>query len=304
MICFLNNLCKGDIKMELRQLQYFLVLSEELHFSRAAERLQITQPPLSLQIQNLEKELGIPLFYRNNRQVEITEAGKLLADEVRKILDELNRAVENAQRTHRGEVGSLTVGFVGSATYDVLPSILRKFNSLYPDVKVHLLEMPTPAQMEALRTEKIDVGVLRTPITSDILNTEIVSTMPCVLAVPKLHPLAKKKKITLADLTPYPFVMLSRKTWAGLYDEVLGLCHPSIQQEAFEFQTVIGLVAAGMGISVIPHSARNLHTQDVVYLDMKGQLPVANMGVSWRKNDHSPLVRAFCEIAREFKNDK
>ncbi|MFC3884473.1 LysR family transcriptional regulator [Bacillus songklensis] len=285
--------------MELRQLQYFLTVAEELNFSRAAERLRITQPPLSLQIQNLEKELGFPLFYRNNRHVELTDAGKVFVEEVRKISDHLHRAVENAQRTHYGEIGNLTVGFVGAATYDILPAVLREFRSLYPDVQVHLLELSTPKQIEALRQEKIDVGVLRPPIHDDTLCTEIVSTVPCALAVPKQHPLVGKKNISLADLTPHDFVMLSRKTWAGLYDEILGLCNPIIRQEAFEFQTVIGLVAAGMGIAVVPQSAINLHTQDVVFLDMKDQLPVASMGVSWRKNERSPLVKTFISMAKE-----
>jgi DNA-binding transcriptional LysR family regulator len=285
--------------MELRQLRYFLTVAEELNFSRAAERLRITQPPLSLQIQNLEKELGIPLFYRNNRHVELTESGKLFSDEVRKLLDHLQRAVENAQRTHSGEIGTLIVGFVGSATYDILPSVLREFRTVYPDVQVHLLEMSTPTQIEALRREEIDVGVLRPPVHDASLHTEIVSTVPCMLAVPKEHPLVPKKNITLNDLITYPFVMLSRSTWAGLYDEILGLCNPSIQQEALEFQTVIGLVAADLGIAVVPRSAMNLHTQDVAYLDMKGQLPIASMGVSWRKNDHSPLVKTFIKMAME-----
>lgn len=285
--------------MELRQLQYFLAVAEELNFSRAAERLRITQPPLSLQIQNLEKDLGIPLFYRNNRHVELTDAGKVFFDEVCKIFDQLHRAIENAQRTHHGEIGTLKVGFVGSATYDILPAVLREFRSLYPDVQVHLFEMATPAQIQALREEEIDIGVLRPPVHSDALCTEIVSISPCMLAVPKQHPLTEKDNIVLSDLNLYPFVMLSRKTWAGLYNEILALCNPIIQQEALEFQTVIGLVAAGLGIAVVPQSAMNLHTQHVVYLDLNNQLPSASMGVSWRRNNQSPLVKAFIEIAKE-----
>ncbi|MED1470389.1 LysR family transcriptional regulator [Bacillus salipaludis] len=287
--------------MELRQLQYFLAVAEELNFSRAAERLRITQPPLSLQIQNLEKELGIPLFYRNNRKVELTDAGKLFLDEVRKIFDHLYRAIENAQRIHHGELGTLNVGFVGSATYDILPTVIREFRSLYPDVQVHLFEMSTPTQIQALREEEIDIGVLRPPVHSDSLCTEIMSTTPCVLAVPKQHPLLEKKNLSLSDLSPYPFVMLSRKTWSGLYNEILALCNPIIQQKALEFQTVIGLVAAGLGIAVVPQSAMNLHTQDVVYLDLDNQLPAVSMGISWRKNNQSPLVKAFIEIAKEVR---
>ncbi|UOF92014.1 LysR substrate-binding domain-containing protein [Fodinisporobacter ferrooxydans] len=284
--------------MELWQLQCFLTVAEELNFSRAAIRLKITQPPLSLQIKQLEKELGIPLFFRNNRHVELSEAGKVFYSDIRQIFDDLNRAAENAQRAHRGEVGTLTVGFVGSATYDILPAVLREFRNLYPLVQVLLHEMSTPTQIEALHQKRIDVGVLRPPVTDDGVCTEIVMTVPCVLAVPKNHPLIDRKKISLEILSKYPFVMLSRKTWASLYDEILARCNPTISQEALEFQTVIGLVAAGLGIAIVPQSAINLHTQDVAYLDLHNQLPMASMGISWRKGDHSPLVKAFLQIAK------
>ncbi|MCR8925372.1 LysR family transcriptional regulator [Priestia megaterium] len=285
--------------MELRQLQYFIAVAEELNFSRAAERVKITQPPLSLQIQNLEKELDIVLFYRNKRQVKLTDAGKLFYTEVCKIFNHLERAVEDAKRTQHGEIGTIRVGFVGSATYDILPSILREFRNLYSEVEVHLFEMSTPMQLEALHEGEIDIGVLRPPVNDEIVHTEIVSTVPCVLAVPKQHPLLKIKNVSLSDLKTYPFVMLSRKTWSNLYDEILGLCNPIIQQEALEFQTVIGLVAAKLGIAVVPQSAVNLHTQDVVYLDLGDQLPVASMGIAWRQKDPSPLVQSFIQLARE-----
>ncbi|MDI3089692.1 LysR family transcriptional regulator [Priestia megaterium] len=285
--------------MELRQLQYFIAVAEELNFSRAAERVKITQPPLSLQIQNLEKELDIVLFYRNKRQVKLTDAGKLFYTEVCKIFNHLERAVEDAKRTQHGEIGTIRVGFVGSATYDILPSILREFRNLYSEVQVHLFEMSTPMQLEALHEGEIDIGVLRPPVNDEIVHTEIVSTVPCVLAVPKQHPLLKIKNVSLSDLKTYPFVMLSRKTWSNLYDEILGLCNPIIQQEALEFQTVIGLVAAKLGIAVVPQSAVNLHTQDVVYLDLDDQLPVASMGIAWRQKDQSPLVQSFIQLARE-----
>lgn len=284
--------------MELRQLQYFMAVAEELNFSRAAERLRITQPPLSLQIQNLEKELEVILFYRNNRRVELTEAGKSFYEDISKLFNHLQGAVENAQRSHQGKLGNLHVGFVGSATYDILPSVLREFRCLFPDVQVHLYELSTPMQIEALRQHEIDVGVLRPPVLDDSLSTEIVSVAPCVLAVPKQHPLLKIYNISLADLKPYPFIMLSPKTWAGLYNEILGLCNPIIQQEALEFQTVIGLVAAGMGIAVVPQSAMHLHSQEVVYINMDNQLPIASMGVSYRQKDESPLIKAFVNIVQ------
>lgn len=299
MICFSNNRKAVDRKMEMRQLHYFIAVAEELNFSRAAERLHITQPPLSIQIQNLEKELDLKLFNRNNRRVELTEAGKIFYEDVVKLIAGLESSVQNAKRVHEGKLGHLRVGFVGSATYDVLPDVLREFRELYPEVQVHLLELSTPAQLEALRQNVIDVGVLRPPVLDDSLCTEIVSVAPCMLAVPKQHPLLKLENITLEDLKPHPFVLLSPKTWPGLYHEILGLCNPIIQQEALEFQTVIGLVAAGMGIAIVPRSAMNLHTQEVIYIDVEQQLPVASMGIAYRCSDQSPLVKIFCNIARK-----
>lgn len=283
--------------MELRQLKCFLAVAEELNFSRAALRMNMTQPPLSLQIQNLEQELGVSLFHRNNRHVELTSAGRVFYEEVHRILRDLDGAGEQARRAARGEIGTLRVGFVGSATYDILPTVLREYRRLYPDVQVSLHEMSTPDQLDALHKEKIDVGVLRPSDVDDSVSTKIVQASPCVLVVPASHPLLMKKEIQLTDLVGEAFAMLSRKTWAGLYDQVLSLCNPKIIQEALEFQTVIGLVAAGMGISVVPQSAMNLHTQEVAYVEIKAQLPMALMGISWRKEDRSPLVKAFVELA-------
>ncbi|MHA6261407.1 LysR family transcriptional regulator [Sporosarcina sp. CAU 1771] len=282
--------------MELRQLRYFIAVAEELNFSRAAKRLHITQPPLSMQIQSLEKEIGVLLFHRTNRSVELTEAGQQFYKDVLKISDSLKGSIENAKRIHLGKLGSLRVGFVGSATYNILPAVLREFRKQYPDVQVHLSELSTPAQLEALRQNEIDVGVIRPPVLDDTLHTEIISIQPCILAVPKHHPLLELKEVTLNDLKPHPFVLLSSKTWPGLYTDILSLCNPFIQQEALEFQTVIGLVAAGMGIAIVPKSTMNLHTQEVVYIDSIQQLPLASMGITYRRSDQSILVKAFCEI--------
>lgn len=289
--------------MEIRQLHYFLTVAEELNFSRAAERLHITQPPLSLQIQKLENELGVLLFRRTNRYVEITEAGEVFKEDVIKLLEQLDRAVEKVKRTHSGEVGKIRVGFVGSATYDILPLVLRDFRREYPDIEVTLIEMSTPRQQEGLIDGEIDIGFLRPPINREELFMMEVSKMPCVLAVPKSHPLLEKKDLVLSDLKPFPFVMLSPKTWEGLYKEVQRSCEPIIQQEALEFQTVIGLVAAGLGIAVVPQSAANLHPQDVVFLDLDGQLPVVSMGIAWRKDDSSPIINSFIEVIKNIASD-
>ena len=288
--------------MELRQLQYFLAVAKERNFSRAAQTLKMSQPPLSIQIQHLEQELGVSLFTRSNRQVELTSACELFAAEVEKILGDLDLAVDKTQRIHRGETGVLSIGFVGSATYSLLPALLREYRSRYANVEVHLHEMSTPDQLHALHQERIDVGFLRPPVKEPDVEVRWTDEGQCVLAVPNGHPLLEHPigngPLALADLTPYPFVMLSRKTWAGLYDEVNAIIHPFIAQEALEFQTVIGLVAAGLGVAVVPQAAAKQHTQDVQYCEVEG-LPVVSMGIAWRSKERSPLVRQFLAIAAQ-----
>ncbi|WP_274653669.1 LysR family transcriptional regulator [Paenibacillus humicola] len=290
--------------MEIRHMEYFAAVAEELNFGRAAQRLNMTQPPLSMQIQQLEHELGVVLFHRTNRRVALTEAGKYFLIEVRKILAGIEQAAEIAQRAHRGEFGSLAVGFVGSATYDILPAVIREYRSLFPAVQLSLSELSSPAQIEALREGRIDVAILRPPVSDDSISTSILASSPSVIAVAHTHPLARKSPLSLADFAGSPFVMLSRKTWAGFYDVVLGTCmeagfHPNIVQEALEFQTVISLVAAGIGVAMVPISAMNLHTQHVSYISLGSSLPEIAMGIAWRKSDRSQLLVNFLQIAEK-----
>ncbi|MFF2853543.1 LysR family transcriptional regulator [Peribacillus sp. NPDC058002] len=287
--------------MELRQLHYFQMVAEELNFSRAAEKLNITQPPLSMQIQNLENEMGVKLFYRNRRSVELTDAGKAFLSEVGRIIQHIDRAVDITQRTYAGNLGKLTVGFVGSATYDILPEVTREYRRAYPEVELQLIELSTPNQVKALINKEIDIGFIRPPVTNEFLCTEIISKGACVLAVPKHHPLLKETKIDINCLSKYSFVLLARKTWAGLYDEIIGLFNPKIEQEALEFQTVIGLVAAGIGIAIVPKSTMHLHSRDVAYKELDHLLPIASMGIVWRKKYTSPLVKGFVKVANTCK---
>ncbi|MHB1683447.1 MAG: LysR family transcriptional regulator [Bacilli bacterium] len=289
---------------ELRRLEYFVAVAQELHFGRAAARLQMTQPPLSQQIQLLEEELGVRLLERTKRRVQLTMPGEVYLREILPVLAGIQTAAEAAQRAQKGEVGRLTVGFVGSATYDILPALIREYRSRFPGVSVSLQELSTPSQEAALRKGSIDLGLVRPPVSDDTLAVHVIQESPCVLALPAFHELLAREQIRLQDLAKSPFVLLSRQTWAGLYDEILGLCHqvgfnPLIRQEAFEFQTVIGLVAAGLGVAVVPPSAQNLHTRDVVYRQVAGLMPSAAMGIAWRRDDASPLVREFIDLAKQ-----
>ncbi|WP_067930441.1 LysR family transcriptional regulator [Alicyclobacillus kakegawensis] len=289
--------------MELRHLEYFLAVAEERHFGRAAQRLCMTQPPLSQQIRQLEREVGAPLFLRGHRGVELTAAGQVMVEEARKVIAAARHALESARRAGRGEIGRLSVGFVGSATYDILPAVLREYSARHPGVAVSLFELSTPDQEQALSRGVIDVGLVRPPLGSRGLVVEVVQESDCVLAVPRQHALAQAPLIRLSDLKDVALVALARSTWEGLYDAVIGLCRdagfsPAIRQEAKEFQTVIGLVAGGLGVAFVPRSARNLHAREVIYRELSGPAPRAAMGLAWRRGDESPSVRAFIEVAR------
>lgn len=290
--------------MEVRHLQYFVVVAEELHFGRAASRLQMTQPPLSQQILQLEEEIGVRLLERSKRKVELTHAGSVFLDEAKKALAQIQRAADMAQRADRGQTGRLAVGFVGSATYDILPEVIRVYMERFPDVDVVLNEMGTPLQISALINHQIDVGIVRMPISQEGLSFETVLRTPCVAAVSRNHPLAVRSEVSLRDLAEEPFIFLSRAIWPGFHDEVVGLCRqagfsPSIRQEATEFQTILGLVAADIGISIVPASAHKLPMRGVVYLSLKHP-PVAEMAMAWRSCDSSPMVREFLGVARQF----
>ncbi len=289
----------GSFIVELRRLEYFVAVAEELNYAKAAVRLKMTQPPLSQQILQLERELGVKLFFRTKRKVELTAAGEVLLREARGILRRVDHAADLARRADRGEIGELSIGFVGSATYDILPVVVREYRRQYPGVHLSLTEMSTPLQVEALVRGDIDIGVLRPPVPVGI-ESKTVQSAECVLAIPKGHPLAHAGAISLHDTATVPYVILSRKTWGGLYDDVVSLCNrsgfrPNIVQEALEFQTVIGLVAAGIGIALVPPSSQNLHAREVVYKTLDDVAPMTEMAIAWRTGDSSPLVRNFVD---------
>ncbi len=188
--------------MELRHLRYFVAVAEELHFGRAAQRLQMAQPPLSQQIRQLEQELGVELLYRTKRTVRLTEAGLAFLHQARQILVQSEQAIEVAQRASRGEVGRLAIGFVGSATYSLLPTAVRSFRHQFPDVRLMLHEMTTSEQIEALHDDRIQVGFIRPPISDDKLSVETVLQESFVAVLPEAHPLATQTRRCIARSAP------------------------------------------------------------------------------------------------------
>lgn len=290
--------------IELRHLRYFVAVAGELHFGRAAERLHMAQPPLSQQIRQLEDELGFALFYRTKRVVQLTEAGQIFLDEIRPLFRQLDRAIQRGQLASRGEVGQLVIGFVSSSMYNVLPRILQTFRNQVPGVTLTLAELTTDQQMQQLSDGEIDVGLMRPPVDNPQFDTLLLLQESLVVALPAAHPLARQTTLALNTLAAEPFILFPRPLAPGLYDQIISLCQtanfsPVVAQEAVQMQTIISLVAAEMGIAIVPASIQNLQRTGVEYRSINTQTPQASILLVWRHGDPSPIVQRFVQVAQE-----
>ena len=289
--------------MELRQLRYFVAVAEELHFRRAAARLHISQPPLSQQIARLEEELGCRLLSRTRRRVELTAAGEAFLRDARSMLDELDVAVATVRRIGTGQAGLLRVNFVGSALLSIVPGIIQSFRRGRPDVEIELRERSTLEQLRALAGGLLDVGLVRPPIDADeALVAEVVMRERTVAAIPSEHALAKRTRISLRSLAAEPLVLFPREQAPGFHDLLTGRLaatgrSPHVVQYAPEMTTIIGLVAAGIGLSPVPASVAELGLEGVTYRPLTGAPDTELLAVT-RAGDESPLVAAFLAEAR------
>ena len=290
--------------MELRHLKYFIAVAEELHFSRAAERLCISQPPLSQQIRGLEDELGVKLFERTKRQVHLTEAGKAFLERSYTVLAQLEQAIEATQRIGRGEVGQLAIAFVGSATYTMLPDILGGFREQFPAVDLQLHELTTAQQIQALHHKQVDVGIVRSAIVEPGLSLECILQESLVLALPEKHLLAVQTKVSLATLKDELFILFPAKMGPVFYEQIIRFCqqagfYPKVAQEAVQMQTIISLVAAELGLALVPACLQNVHRNGVIYRPLQGQTPKTGLYLAWRQHDSSSVLSAFLSSVRK-----
>ncbi|GGI20520.1 MAG: LysR substrate-binding domain-containing protein [Oxalicibacterium faecigallinarum] len=296
------------MNIELRQLRYFIAVAEEMHFGRAAQRLHMTQPPLSLAIRSLESALGVALFRRNNRNVALTPAGIALLPEAQRILQQTAALPDLMRRAASGASGSLSLAFVSTADYSVLPSFLREFRETYPAVDIDLREATTDVQLDELMQGRIDVSLLIPPLPEKA-RLEIdylpVLSEPLILAAPKgLPALRGKTRASLQTLTDQPLIIFPRRIAPALHDAILACYHeagltPHIGQEAIQMQTIIGLVSAGMGIALVPQSVSNLKRPGVDYRPLTNKTPLVETGLAWRRDNTSPVLRAFLELLRK-----
>ncbi len=292
--------------MELRHLRYFIAVAEELHFSKAAERLHIAQPPLSQQIQQLEAELGVKLFHRKTkRQIQLTEAGQVFLQEAYQLLVQLETAVTLTQRIGRGQTGQLRIGFTSLVIYDLLPLILRQFREQFLEVELVLLELTTSQQEQALKDSRIHVGFAHPPLEDDTLSYQCIHRQTLVVALSSTHPLAQTEHISVRSLLSEHLIMFPRYLAPGLYDRIMSIFQqenfkPNITQEAIQMQTIIGLVSAGMGVAITPSSLQNLQRSGVVYRPILAEVPVIETAIIWQENSLTPVVENFLEFTQKF----
>ena len=287
--------------MELRYLRSFLVLAEELHFGRAARRLNISQPPLSRQIALLEQELGTLLFRRTRRTVELTPAGGAFRKSVTTVMAELDLASDEARRVASGQIGNLTLGMVESAAYSVMPAMLQAFHRCYPDVHLGFMSLPTTEQIKSLLQGNIDVGIVRLPVRSDGIVTHLLKDDPLVVAMSRDHSLARRSTVSLRDLAEEPLLVAPREAAVGYYDEIVGQCEragfiPRIVHQARPFSMLVGLVGAGLGVAIVPQSIQNLRPDGVIYKPLRERTAKTAFALIVREGDRSPLVAQFIAI--------
>ncbi|MBB6092178.1 DNA-binding transcriptional LysR family regulator [Povalibacter uvarum] len=295
--------------MELRHLRYFITVAEEGHITRAAERLGMQQPPLSQQIRALERELDVQLFRRKPRGVELTDAGTAFLERARSILEEVDRAFATARRTARGEQGRVVVGFTGSAPFHpFVPRVIRAFREMYPLVSLVLEESGSSELVQGLHNEDIDAAFIRSPV-ADVVGLVVKPLLEedMLVALPAGHALAREtedRALPLSALANEIFILYKRPGGPGLYDTIITACRgagfsPRVGQEAPRIISTLNLVAAGLGVSVVPASLRRLQMDGVVYRRLSGSAELkAPLILACRPGENSAAVQRFLDLVQ------
>jgi len=289
--------------MELKHLRAFIALADALHFGRAAEQLGIAQPALSLQIQALEAGLGVALFERSRRHVALTEAGHLFLPEAVATIAQAERARRVASRAGRGELGRLEIGFTGSAPFNnAMPRIISRFRRRWPELRMSLREMSTTDQLRCLAEGSLDIGFIRPgePRALEGIAVRMVLNEPLLAVMPADHALAGRASLAVADLADQPFILHPRAIGTGLYDKVVGLCRaagfaPQVVLEAHQMSTIVGLAAAGVGVSIVPEAMRSIQVEGAHFCRLSDADAHMVLSVAYRADDQRAAVRHFLE---------
>ncbi len=289
--------------IETRLLHYFLAVADEQHIGRAAARLHISQPPLSRQMHDLERRIGVDLFRRDGRGIALTTAGVAFRADAARVLDALADAERQARRVADGVRGRLRLAFVSTTLYNLLPRLVRAFRGEHPEVHIELLERTADAQLEAFARGSIDIGLMLCASPTDGIELIPMLEEPLVVCMPDTSPAASTETIDVVALRDEPFVMVRRELAPGLYDRIVGFAERAgfalrIGQQAVQMQTVIGLVSAGVGVALVPRSMRGLARPGVVYRDLSPNPPVVETQLAWRKDSDNPVSHRFVHHAR------
>lgn len=291
--------------MEFKRLKYFIAVAEELHFGRAAGRLDMAQPPLSRQIAQLELEVGAQLFDRSRSKIRLTQAGEFLLDRSKAILSNLDETYAETKRLGEGALGLLRVAFVGTAAYGAMPTVIKSFRTNYPDIDMSLSAFNNADLMRALIQGEIDVAVARPGLDDDELKTEPLQNEPLTLATPDTMLPGQNEPVSLTSLRNETFVLYPRSPRPSFADYVLDVCNqagfqPTKIVEAMDFQTAISLVAVGVGVSIVPYSVSLAQRPGVWYRPYEGYNPGTALSVNYRRDNRSPQLLSFLEITRAY----
>jgi DNA-binding transcriptional LysR family regulator len=290
--------------MELRHIRYFLALAEEGNFTRAAAKLGIGQPPLSQQIRDLENEIGAQLFHRVPHGAELTAAGVAFLSEAKAAIEAAEKAKLAAQRANRGETGRLSLGFTASSAFNtVVTSTIRQFRNRFPEVRLSLTEMNTNALMQRLMRGEIDAAFIR-PGLEDPKDVRLkrLADEPMLVALPAGHPLAKEAEVPLSGLAHEPFILFPRVVGLSLYDDIVAACRDAgfelvVSQEAPQIPSVVNLIAADLGVSIVPASIAQIKLPGVAYRPIKGPPLVARLGLAILKSQRGPVTENLMRLA-------
>lgn len=292
--------------MELRHIRQFIAVAEELHFGRAAERLNMTQPPLSMSIRALEESLGVQLFNRTRKRVSLTSAGAIWLEHARRLLADAERLPAIARRAARGELGQLRLAFVSLASTTLLPDLVRRFRASYPQVRVALSEATSDVQFEALSRGEIDAGIIIRPGEEFLppLALRPLPDEPLIAAVPEawVPPSATaSQSIAFGEIADAPLIFFPRHV-APAYHDVVAEYYTRhgrtlrIYQEAVQMQTIVSLVAAGLGVSLVPQSMTEMRRNGVRYLTLEGTPPHIEICMIWKEGEDQPALRSFLSL--------
>lgn len=292
------------VTMKTHLLRYFVALAEEQHFGRAAQRLSITQPPLSLALKSLEQDLGVLLMERNAKSVTLTPAGEAFLVEARKVLQQIQRATEVVRGVAQGLEGRLNVGITGSMIFRQVPQFCRLFNAQRPQVQVCLHETSTRDQLLGITSGQLDAGFLNVGSDSKMLETLLIGEEPLVCCLPEHHLLAQQDCVNLQHLSHEMFVMFAREVAPANYDNVITCLqqagiHPQTLHAARQWLTVVALVSTGMGVALVPRCLEQAGMRGVRFVSLQGAQSNTPAYLVWRKDNASPLLHAFVESVRQ-----